>query len=90
MPLRAEGPGKKVTDRSTFGEGRGNFRKCRISCPLSLRNMMKIGSLNESGVIRSGALQPRVKRKALTESTPPPDRKVGVAAAHVQAAPRGG
>ncbi len=40
--------------------------------------------------IRVGALQPRVKRKALTESTPPPDRKVGVAAAHVQVAPMGG
>lgn len=26
-----------------------------------------------------------MERKALTESTPPPDRKVGVAAAHVQA-----
>ena len=30
-----------------------------------------------------------MERKALTESTPPPDRKVGVAAAHVQVVPTG-
>ena len=42
-----------------------------------------------SGEIQTGALKPRAKRKALTESTSPPDRKVGVAAAHVQVAPSG-
>lgn len=42
-----------------------------------------------SGEIRSGALEPRVKRKALTESTSPPGRRVGVAAAYVQVAPTG-
>jgi len=45
--------------------------------------------MTASGEIRVGALKPRVERKALTESTPPPDRKVGVAAAHVQVAPTG-
>jgi hypothetical protein len=46
-------------------------------------------SLHLFGAIRTGALKPRVKRKALTESTSPPDQKVGVAAAHVQAVPSG-
>ena len=48
-----------------------------------------VSSMNGSGEIRAGALQPRMERKALTESTPPPDRKVGVAAAYVQVVPTG-
>lgn len=35
-------------------------------------------------MIRSGALEPRSKRQALTETAPPPDRRVGEAVAYVQ------
>jgi hypothetical protein len=61
------------------------FRLLRVS---SLLDQRALSSLNSSGEIETGASKLRVERRALTESTSPPDRKVG-AAAYVQFVPTG-
>jgi hypothetical protein len=54
-----------------------------------LRVLLEKSSIETFGEIRAGALEPRSKRQALTETAPPPDRMVGEAVAYVQVSPPG-
>jgi hypothetical protein len=90
MPSPAEGPEEDCHgDRGLGRGGRCIDPACWRSGRLGLRDGIRLCSIQASGEIRTGALEPRNKRQALTETAPPPDRRVGEAVAYVQVSPPG-